>query len=107
MNSNQLYQWKISTFDTHKYRVVQLLKQFPETRNSDNLLIRRYLQHFCSDAPIDQMDCSVETITRCRRWIQSKNPELRADEIVSEFRSANEEVYKDEFKQPNKEAKEG
>lgn len=68
--------------------VKTLLKTYPETRNSDNLLVWKYayvmgrttLSNFISRGEF--MKLPYETITRARRMIQNEYPELQATEGV-------------------------
>ena len=42
---------------------------------------------------------SFESVTRCRRKVQSEYPELRADDTVEGYRAMNEEIVKEYAKE--------
>jgi len=75
-------------------RVKQILKIYPECRDSDKKLLWRYWQNeFYSSKPNilfynDFLKCtSAESITRARRAIQKHHPELQASEPIKKARS--------------------
>ena len=94
--------------------VKTVLSDHPETRNSDNILygyvlqnynpmllessVKDYLRYF-NDYKVPRF----ETVARCRRKVQEKNPPLRPTDNVREWRRENEtkffnyaKEYKDE-----------
>lgn len=84
--------------------VRNVLAVYPETRNSDNILygyviqnynpallqasVKDYLRYF-NDYRVPRF----ESVARCRRKLQEKNPQLRADEDVKKWRKENERRY--------------
>ena len=81
-----------------------ILREYPDTRNSDNLLyvyvigyyneealkvpLSEYLMYF-SDLKIPR----AESVARVRRKLQEDNPELRATESVRKWRKDNERKF--------------
>ena len=81
--------------------VYRVLEDYPEARNSDNILysyviskynpealkqtLGEYLRYF-KDFNIPRF----ESVSRCRRKLQEKNPELRGAEDVKKWRKENE-----------------
>ena len=89
--------------------VEQILRDEPMTRNSDSLLYLKVLRYHAKEKNIDLQDISVpmflinmdmfgfppfESVRRTRQKTQAKFPELAANDKVSGFRAANEEVYR-------------
>lgn len=76
-------------------RVKNLLSQYPETRNSDKHLLDRYYELFERVyTKLSSTQTPVESITRARRKVQELCPELGAEKLVSEFRSAKERSFR-------------
>lgn len=97
--------------------VEEVLTDYPETRNDDNLLWLKVLEiaegennypgintrpDIC-DLTVDYLLKNVrylklpsyETVSRSRRKIQAKNPELRGTERVTKSRAFAEELYRE------------
>ena len=89
--------------------VKNLLEKEESTRNSDSLLYLRVLAIFaaklginlsCISVPVFLLNSkelqfpSYETVSRARRKMQEKNPELRGDKKVQEKRRENEIEFK-------------
>lgn len=81
----------------------------PDTRNNDNLLYLRLLSALGEQHDIDyihmkiveffrllpSMDVpTIETVSRLRRKVQQKRPNLKACEEVQEFRADREEMFR-------------
>lgn len=83
--------------------VEEVLEKYPDTRTNDNNLILRVLTTQKGEYVNKSLayvlihtDISFESITRARRKIQRKRPELK-DERISDFRKEQKQVYKDFF----------
>lgn len=75
-------------FDTIKYRVIKILQQFPETRNSDKLLLHRYYKFYEHiETNLHLVNTAMESVTRARRSVQEHNSDLAA---APEFQAARE-----------------
>lgn len=92
-------------YDTHKL-VEELLYQFPDTRNSDELLYLIVCKAVCKGAdklPLERVLLersnlglpNYASVERARRKIQRENPELRADEAVEDKRYEEFKEYKE------------
>lgn len=87
--------------------VLEILNTEPETRNSDNKLISRVIAEILPESKnktfsevmrmVIENEISFESITRCRRDLQEKNEDLRADKKVEEFRDLKEIEYREEY----------
>ena len=90
--------------------VKMILKDNPDTRNSDNLLYYHVLKHVGNRHGIDIEKMSVptfllkmkdyglppfESVRRARQKIQAAHPELAASDEVEAYRSLNEQEYRD------------
>lgn len=84
--------------------VEKALRFHPETRGDNFLLYNQVLKHYIdTTAPIRDVFenhvslgiPSLESITRCRRKIQERDPSLRPEESVQEARKAEESAYID------------
>lgn len=83
-----------------------ILEQQPETRSSDNLLyievLARYAGQNVLNMPVwafyqNQREWkipSIETVGRCRRKAQQKNPHLKATAEVQDFRCDKESEFR-------------
>lgn len=86
-----------------------ILKADPKTRSNDNLLYIRLVDmlgrrdhvdyiHMPMIAFYDQLPTldvpTIETVSRLRRKVQQKNPELKATEAVENFRAEREEMFR-------------
>ncbi len=89
-------------------RVEMLLRGKPSLRNSDFLLINDYIDIYCvtskdtsfNDVLVNHKLYKVpsfEAITRARRKVQEKYPELKAVEEVEEERRNIEESFRLEY----------
>lgn len=89
--------------------VRMILKQHPETRNSDNQLYYMVIKTLGKQKgiDIDSMSMphfllhmkeyrlpSIETVGRCRRKIVETHPELAGNSDVEAYRTLNEEVFR-------------
>ena len=88
--------------------VKQILTDYPQTRNSDNLLYVKVVEKLNERAlykPFWDVMASMkelglpcfETVRRSRQKIQAKYEHLRADETVQNFRADLQEDYKKEL----------
>ena len=86
--------------------VRQVLATVPEARNSDNVLyieVVRLIDQNVLRTPFAVVMQnlklfnlpSIETVGRCRRKLQARFPELRADKEVEEFRKGLEEFFRE------------
>lgn len=92
---------KVDEILNAKQKVLNILKEEPDTRNSDKLLlVRFYEREFGQALPelrrvfLAQNDISPETIRRTRQKLQANNPELKAVSSVQSVRDQNEEIFK-------------
>ena len=89
--------------------VTNLLTNDPQTRNSDNLLYLRVLEHHAQERNIDLSNIPLptflsnagdwgfpcfESVRRSRQKAQEKFPELAACKTITESRMVNEEKYR-------------
>jgi hypothetical protein len=89
--------------------VERILRNEPQTRNSDSLLYLRVLQHQAEEKNINLQNIPLpvfllnmadwgfaphESVRRARQKAQVKFPELAACEKVTEARIVNEEKYR-------------
>ena len=89
--------------------VEQILRDDPQTRNSDSLLYLRVLQYHANERNVDLQKIPVpmfllnmdlfgfppfESVRRTRQKAQAKFPELSANDKVSGFRAENEKEYR-------------
>ena len=84
--------------------VRMVLTNFPETRNSDNILYAKVIGVYnkkALNAPAVDffnffMDLDIprfESVARCRRKLQEDNIELRATENIHKWRKENEKKF--------------
>lgn len=88
--------------------VEDILKRYPQTRNSDGLLWLKVLERQANEKGIDLRMLSVpsflpqigemgfspfETVRRNRQKLQARYPELAACEAVQAYRAENEAAY--------------
>ena len=84
--------------------VRNVLIDYPDTRNSDNILYKHILQNYnpmllnssVKDYLMYFNDYKVprfESVARCRRKLQEKNPQLRPTENVRKWREENETKF--------------
>ena len=87
--------------ETIKDRVEWFLENQPETRNSDKLLLVRYLRkHYGIDISIilkDDIPC-MESIRRARQYLQQRNVKYRSVPEVDQAKKENEAVYAESFR---------
>ena len=107
--------------DTIENNVLSLLCRYPACRGSDNLLVGYYYHYFCkvpwsisrtNSGTVDNLILHIEifgnegglikltpteSITRCRRRIQAKRPDLKGSERTQAKRRRLKEVYRDYF----------
>ena len=88
--------------------VKNILKDYPQTRNSDNALyikVVEALNRGALDKPFEEVMANLEalglpcfeTVRRNRQYIQAKFPELQACDKVQDFRTEREERFRKEF----------
>lgn len=86
--------------------VMEILENFPITRNSDNFLyikVCEYINPSVINKPFWEVLGSVsnynlpqyETVRRTRQKIQSEHPELCANSNIAAQRTMNEEVFRE------------
>ena len=91
--------------------VTTVLNADPKTRNCDNLLYIRFLDELSRQkGEIDYLQMTVlqffarvselgvptiESVSRIRRKVQEKNPELRASTAITGFRAEREEMFRE------------
>lgn len=90
---------------TLENEIIKILKKIPEARNSDMILYYEYcLQNWvreyemwrvfkCSDFRKQKNVSVFESVSRARRKVQEKYPELRSTEEVENFRKEKEEEF--------------
>lgn len=96
--------------DTTTKLVRQVLETVPSTRGSDNLLYLEVIKIVSRETGIDYMKLPldkfwmklasseippIKTVERCRRRLQAKYPDLCANDTVTEFRSLEEQRYRE------------
>lgn len=92
------------------YKLVhRVLIDYPETRNSDYLLVAQIWQEITISKQIDsryilnhlrnQRLPSWDYITRARRLIVNKHPELKGNRKVEQKRAENKEIIKRDLNQ--------
>jgi hypothetical protein len=87
------------SFETIRYKVIRLLKENPETRNSDKALLQEYyLKYEGIDVPLKEVQTNPVTIWRNRQKVQELNESLKGTKEVQEKRKALEQTYREEFK---------
>lgn len=91
--------------ETLQAKIQKILTDNPDTRGNDKLLYFRLAQElspntlnmafgsFLMDRHVNVP--SFESVSRARRKIQSKFPELRADKRVTELRAEKEREYRE------------
>lgn len=88
--------------------VIQILREDEESRNSDNRLYVMVIDSIVSngssmsvkDLFLNQKKLGIppfESVSRCRRRVQSDNPELRGDDDIVNARRRKETEFKDYF----------
>jgi len=83
-------------FNTVEYRVIKILQQFPETRNSDKLLLHRYYKFYERiETNLHLVNTAMESVTRARRSVQEHNSDLVA---TPQFQAARE-LLQDKYRQ--------
>ena len=92
-------------FNTTMKIVESILVEDERTRNSDHWLIIETLRRMGFKIYINYEDINnlpaFETITRCRRKIQSENPNLKADEQIQEARDNKESIIQEIMRPKN------
>ena len=88
--------------------VTQILEDYPQTRNSDNLLYLMVIDAIGrgnSDKPISTILMNLEdlglpcfeTVRRTRQKIQAERTDLQANDTVSDFRTEREMEFRKYF----------
>lgn len=81
--------------NNYEEQVKEILMKYPETRGSDGKLYSIYLKKNMVGTPnvflfFDNFAsygvAQMETVSRCRRKLQAKYPDLQADELVKNRR---------------------
>lgn len=100
---------KLKELHTTTNLVKGILEEYPDTRNSDNILYVRVCEQVGKEHGININKMSMpffllnlkdynmpqyETVGRCRRKLQAKYPELAADADVEAQRELNEDAFK-------------
>lgn len=91
-----------------KKLITHLLEDYPQTRNSDNLLYLMVIDSIGtgnSNKTIREILLNLEelglpcfeTVRRTRAKIQAEREDLKADDAVQDFRTAKEEEYREFF----------
>ena len=87
--------------------VKKVLEEYEDSRNDNFVLVFRVYKEINEDLVIRNLFCTVmlnhneyglpafETVVRCRRKLQAKHKELRANEKVEEARTNLEEEYRE------------
>lgn len=75
---------KINVIET---RVKELLEEYPETRENDNLLYTKYIEEY---------HC-FKSVERCRRKIQNEQCKYQASEDIEKGRREAEQYYLNNF----------
>lgn len=90
-----------------KEKTEYIMKQYPESRNNDNLLVALYM--LCHHNIAGLMDCATHkvpafaTIQRCRRDIQKKG-KYRGDRKIEMLREAEEAFYHEYYSPRNQDS---
>ena len=95
-------------FKQVKKIVESILTDYPQTRNSDNLLYLTVIETIGKgniEKPISEILLNLEelglpcfeTVRRTRQKLQAENPKLQACDKVYDFRCEREEEYRKEF----------
>lgn len=95
-------------FEKAKKLVTKILEDYPQTRNSDNLLYIKVIDSIGtgnSDKSIREILLNLEelglpcfeTVRRSRAKIQAEREDLRASDVVQDFRTQQEEEYREFF----------
>lgn len=90
--------------------VKEILKNYPETRNSDSALYSKVVEQLnksALDKPFGEVMANLkemglpgfETVRRSRQKIQELYEELKACDVVQDYRTELEEEYRKEFGQ--------
>ena len=85
--------------------VADILNKLPATRSDDYLLYREICNRLCPQAGALPLSTALErhkslgmpsweTVSRCRRKVQERNPELR-DPVATKVRAEEEKQYKE------------
>lgn len=92
---------KVDEIYNTKEKVLQILKEEPETRASDRLLIVRFLERSAGkplpevrNILMNQQMPSTETIRRARQKLQENHVELRPNKAVQDVKDENELIFK-------------
>ena len=92
--------------------VQHVLRTVPESRSNNNLLyclVCETMNHEALGMPFGMVFLELEkfhlpnpeTVTRCRRKLQSKYPELSANDKVASYRAEQEQKYRNYAKAVN------
>ena len=99
----------MNELQTTKEEIYKILKKEPNTRNSDMLLYLSYCKnHWVRETELyrvfedskfrkSKYISPFNTVSRCRRELQSEFIELKAEEKIQELRNENEEKYNNFF----------
>lgn len=88
--------------------VKEILKTEPETRNSDSALYSKVVEKLnksALDRPFGEVMANLkamglpgfETVRRTRQKLQEIDPDLKACDVVQDYRTELEETYRKEF----------
>jgi len=79
-------------------KVGNLLERYPETRDSDKILCQMYYKLYEGvDTQLSLVETPLESITRCRRKLQQRRPDLEAQQMIKQMRSYEAEEYRIRF----------
>jgi hypothetical protein len=78
-------------------RIEFVLKNYPESRNNDNILCRLYWQMYEGMTSVDDLDHVTDpgSITRIRRMINHERKYLPTDPAVARRRRIGAEIYRE------------
>lgn len=93
---------KINVIET---RVKELLEEYPETRENDNLLYTKYIEEyhyvdFNKNTFVHYEEYglpSFKSVERCRRKIQNEQCKYQASEDIEKGRKEAEQYYSNSF----------
>ena len=97
-------------FKQTRLLVKKILKDYPQTRNSDNALYIKVVSSInkgALDRPFAEVMANLEelglpcfeTVRRTRQKLQQEDPDLAACDRVQDYRTCREEKYRKEFGQ--------
>lgn len=91
----------LDEFNSMQFQVMRILKEVPEARNSDDLLLKELTRRTGKQLNLEEYNISmaiIKSMERARRKVQELNPALKALENVQEKRKEMQEQYKEYFR---------